>query len=202
MISPVLIACAVSLSLAYVLRAVFMRRLMREKRRRLGCASPPKYPHRLPWGLDLHRSQLAAAKKGGFNRFSVEMFNRYGSTYESTLMGTSYIHTRSIENLREFLAFKHNDYQKQPFQRTAFLPLVGPGLLSAQGSAWRRSRDLVTPLFKRAEVGDIARLDKHVENMIAIIPTNGSTIDLAPLVAKMVGTSRRGPIYPPILTFD
>lgn len=184
-----------ALLVAVLVRSLFHRWQLRQKAQQWGCEPPNKYPHRLPWGIDLYRLQMDGAKKGRYHRLSIDLFNRHGPTYESHLFGTRYINTRDTKNLQTFLANNHNDYCKNTMQRAVMLPLLGQGILSSNGPEWRKSRELVKPLFKRAEVGDIHRFEKYVNKMIKLLPRDGSTTDLAPLLQKLVSTVYHIPTF-------
>jgi cytochrome P450 monooxygenase len=66
------------------------------------------------------------------------------------------------------------------------MPFLGRGIFSEDGPAWKRSRDLIKPLFKRAELSDVEGFKKFVDRMLALIPRDGSTVDLKPLFEKLV----------------
>lgn len=40
---------------------------------------------------------------------------------------------------------------------------------------------MIRPNFTRAQVADLASLEKHVQHLISLIPKNGATVDLQPL---------------------
>lgn len=66
------------------------------------------------------------------------------------------------------------------------LPFLGRGIFLEDGHAWKRSRDLIKPLFKRAELSDVEGFAKFVDRMFALIPRDGTTVDLQPLFQKLV----------------
>lgn len=66
------------------------------------------------------------------------------------------------------------------------LRFIGPGILTNEGAAWRRSRNLIKPLFKRAELSDVVRFERHVDRLMKVLPRDGQTVDLMPWMAKVV----------------
>ena len=62
-----------------------------------------------------------------------------------------------------------------------FAPLLGSGIFTQEGDAWRRSRELLRKQFARAKYQDLDRsFGEHVDNLIACIPSEGN-VDLQPL---------------------
>jgi cytochrome P450 len=60
-------------------------------------------------------------------------------------------------------------------------PLLGNGIFTQEGQAWKRSRELLRKQFSRAQYQDLEQsLGEHVENLISLIPPNG-VVDLQPL---------------------
>lgn len=66
------------------------------------------------------------------------------------------------------------------------LRFTGSGVLTNEGIAWRRSRDLIRPLFVRAELSDVMRFERHVDRLMDVLPRDGQTVNLIPWMAKLV----------------
>ena len=66
-------------------------------------------------------------------------------------------------------------------RRGVFYPLLGDGIFTQDGAAWRHSRDLLKPQFARSYYRDLDLFREHVENLMAWIPKDGSPVDLQPL---------------------
>ena len=64
--------------------------------------------------------------------------------------------------------------------------LLGQGIFASDGPIWEHSRALVRPNFVRNQISDIKVYEKHVSNLIAKIPRDGSTVDLQTLFFQMV----------------
>ncbi|KHO02101.1 Cytochrome P450 family protein [Metarhizium album ARSEF 1941] len=88
-------------------------------------------------------------------------------------------------NFRAMLAVNFEDYDKQTVRIRPILRLIGHGIFTKDGPAWKHSRDTLKPLFLRAELSDVDRFKKHVDRMLSLIPRDGSTVDLKPLVCKL-----------------
>ena len=155
-----------------------------------GCQEPHKYPHRLPYGIDVLRARLAAIKAGRYNRLYLEHFQKMGKTWEENLAGTKVINTMEAANFQQVAALSFQDYGKLATRNKALSPLLGDGIFSQDGASWKHSRDLIKPLFTRAELSDIDSLKVHVDHFLDLIPRDGSSVDLQPLLLKMVRQSQ------------
>jgi cytochrome P450 len=57
--------------------------------------------------------------------------------------------------------------------------------MTSDGAFWEHSRALIKPTFARAQIADLTSYDIHVNHLLALIPTDGSTVDLQPLFARL-----------------
>ena len=151
-----------------------------------GCREPPRYPHRWPYGIDLLRARMAAIEVGRYNRLYLEQYQKYGKTWEENLAGTKVINTMEPANFQQVAAHSFHDYGKLAMRNKALSPLLGDGIFSQDGPVWRHSRDLIKPLFMRAELSDLDSFKVHVDRFLSLIPRDGTTVDLQPLLLKLV----------------
>ena len=151
-----------------------------------GCKSISQYPHKDRWGADLARLRKEAQKEGKFTALYEKHFATYGKTWEENFYGSKVINSVQWENFQEagtslvpYLsrAMGANKYAK---------PFLGKGITTTDGADWKHARDLVTPTFARAELSDISRLVPFVDKLIELIPRDGSTVDMQPLLHRMV----------------
>jgi cytochrome P450 len=66
-----------------------------------------------------------------------------------------------------------------------FSPLLGSGIFTQEGAAWKHSRELFRKLFVQAEYQNLDHFREHVDNFIARLPAQGGVIDLQPLLFKL-----------------
>ena len=158
------------------------RRYQTAKQR--GCQPVNKYSHTRPFGFDLYYDRIEAVKAGRLNKFNQELFEKYGSTYEERTLTGRIINTTETANFQAVGANKFEDFGRDA--RRAAEPFFGQGILSSNGRVWKQARDLVTPLFKRAELNDVENFKKFTDRMLALIPRDGSTVDMQPLLQKLV----------------
>jgi len=61
-----------------------------------------------------------------------------------------------------------------------FAPLLGNGIFTQEGAAWKHSRELLRKQFFRAQYQDLRYFHEHVGNLIKCMPDDG-IVDLQPL---------------------
>lgn len=69
-----------------------------------------------------------------------------------------------------------------------FEPFVGKGIMCTDGIDWALYlRALIKPTFARTKIADLhlAAYANHAENVIRLIPCDGTTVDLQPLFARL-----------------
>jgi len=66
-------------------------------------------------------------------------------------------------------------------RRNIFYPLLGDGIFTQDGAAWKHSRELLKPQFTRSQYRDLDLFREHVNNLISCVPLTGKPVDLQPL---------------------
>ena len=167
-------------------RALFYAKV-RQAERRNGCLPPPKYAHKDPLlGLDMFFDQFNAMKRGNTGETERERFRKYGKTFEANSWGTRCIHTMEAANIQVVLAQCFDRFGVEPMRLHIGEPFIGKGVFSTDGAYWQYSRELIKPIFARAQVADLGALDCHVNRMMNRIPCDGSVVDLQALLKLMV----------------
>jgi cytochrome P450 len=64
--------------------------------------------------------------------------------------------------------------------------LCGRGFLTTDGEIWNHSRKLLKPTFARSNLLDLSTVGNELDNLIESLPTDGTTVDLQPLLSTMV----------------
>ena len=113
-------------------------------------------------------------------------FASYGRTHEINLFGQRLIHSMEPQNFQAVLATNSDDFGLQPLREGTLLPLLDKGTSTTDGEYWRFSRSLIRPTFARAEIANFDLLQRHVDRFLALIPRDGSSIDLQPLCSRLV----------------
>lgn len=65
-------------------------------------------------------------------------------------------------------------------RRGVFAPLLGDGIFTQEGEAWKHSRELLRKQFIRIQYQSMDQFFEHVDNLLERLPADG-VIDLQPL---------------------
>lgn len=66
-------------------------------------------------------------------------------------------------------------------RRNIFYPLLGDGIFTQDGKAWKHSREMLRPQFARQQYQDFDMFREHIDNLITCISNEGEFLDLQPL---------------------
>jgi cytochrome P450 len=77
---------------------------------------------------------------------------------------------------------EHEHFPKSPVERRVFEPIIGDGILTAEGASWRWQRRMAAPIFRHVDLlGLVPRMaaaaERTVERWRAITPARGHRID-------------------------
>lgn len=114
---------------------------------------------------------------------------QHGRTFETSL-GRTVLGTIEPKNVQAVLALKFKDFDLGN-RNKALAPLLGQGIFASDGPIWEHSRALVRPNFVRNQISDMGIYERHVSNLIANIPHDGSKVDLQKLFFQMVRPKSR-----------
>ena len=90
------------------------------------------------------------------------------------------------ENIKALLSTQFDDFELGEKRYRAFSPLLGNGIFTADGEAWRHSRDMLRPNFTRMQLDDsLADLEDHFQRLRTHLPADDRTVDLQPLFFKL-----------------
>ncbi|KAL9624755.1 MAG: hypothetical protein Q9160_001109 [Pyrenula sp. 1 TL-2023] len=151
-----------------------------------GCQPPPRYPHKDPiFGLDLFLAHREASKNGKILATEQDLFARYGKTYECNSWGSRLVQTMQPENIHAVLVGSFDKFGVQAKRLRVAKPFLGPGVFTTDGPYWQHSRELIKPMFARAQITDLDVLQIHVDRFMSKLPLDGSTVELQSLLKLM-----------------
>ncbi|KAL9108606.1 MAG: hypothetical protein Q9227_006692 [Pyrenula ochraceoflavens] len=154
--------------------------------RKLGCSKPVQYPHKDPiFGLDLFRLHVKAIKEGQSLEVQQQIFSQYGKTVQTIVLGKRQYLTMDSRNIQCVLATNADNFGNEPMNRTPSQPFIGDGIITMDGASWKRSRQLINPIFARAQISELTGFDSHVQQLLRLIPCDGSTVDMQPLLKML-----------------
>jgi len=155
-------------------------------RNKAGCSSPVKYKHLDPlFGLDLFIKKIKHTKTGNLRALNEEIFATYGKTVHTLFFGTNHWMTMDSRNIQFVAATEVDKFGNEPINRKACGPLLGDGVFTVDGTSWKRSRDIINPIFSRSQVSQLSLLEVHFKRFLNHIPRDRSTIDLQPLTQML-----------------
>jgi len=99
------------------------------------------------------------------------------------LFGPRAHHVLDPENVETILSTRFQDYGFG-VRDEVFAPLLGHGIFTQEGPAWKHSRELLRGQFIRTQYQNLDHFREHVDNLLDCLPSKGS-IDLQPLFFKL-----------------
>ena len=139
----------------------------------------PQREHLL--GLDLLLENLRCWKAGTLLNQMQSRFRRAGNTYSATIAAQKYIFTIEPDNIKAVFADRFNDFDAGWLRRRSFAPAIGDVLITADGPRWRHQRAMLRPAFNKQQFSDYGFFKDDIDGLVACIPFDGSTVNLAPL---------------------
>ncbi|KAK4247785.1 glycosyl hydrolase family 76-domain-containing protein [Corynascus novoguineensis] len=113
-------------------------------------------------------------------------FATCGNTHYILALGKWLLMTNEVENVKAILGPKMDDWPIDGPRLFSVLPLLGPNsIFTSNGEAWHTARAMLRPSFVRDQVADLKCFDKHIGNLLAAIPADGTTFDMQALLFDM-----------------
>jgi cytochrome P450 len=81
-------------------------------------------------------------------------------------------------NIQTILATQVEKFGNEHINLKPSHPLLGDGFLTKDGAFWKKSRQLINPIFSRAQVSTLAPFEVHVGRLIKRILRDGSIVDV------------------------
>ena len=160
--------------------------MRREITKEHGCKRLPSLTGRgTVFGLDLVYILLKSSRQG-LEKLPVEkQFDVLGTTFRTQVFLKPVIKTIEPRNIQAVFASDAKSFGNGPLRHFSFSPLVGEGVMTLDGVRHERARALIRPTFSKAHIENEAAYTVHVENLIKLLPTDGSTVDLQPLFGRL-----------------
>ena len=144
-----------------------------------GCSSPVKYKHLDPfYGIDLFIKKIKHTQAGNLLALDEEIFTKYGKTVHTLFFGANHWMTIDPLIVQTVAATEVDKFGNEPTNRKPCGPLLGDGAFTLDGALWKRSRDIINPIFSRSQVSQLSSLRIHVQCFIDHIPRDWSTVDI------------------------
>ncbi|KAL2831937.1 n-alkane-inducible cytochrome P450 [Aspergillus pseudoustus] len=141
-----------------------------------------KLPYKWPLALDIFKKQYEALMRGNLLAYQAEYFehSRVRYTFEVKLLGRIGYFTMDPRNLEVMLQSRFDDWELGN-SRDAILPMVGNGIFTQDGHAWKRSREILRRQFIRMPYQDMTLFEAPVEKMLISLRSCEGVVDLQPV---------------------
>lgn len=137
-------------------------------------------PYKWPFALDLLKRQYDALPSGRLLEFQTRYMN-IAPTLRIDILGEGYIITDPI-NIEAILSTRFEDFGLGS-RRIGLMPLLGEGIFTQDGSAWRHSRELLRRQFSRIREAELTAFGEHTDKLLNALEqesrTNG-VVDMQP----------------------
>ncbi|KAK3372572.1 n-alkane-inducible cytochrome P450 [Podospora didyma] len=147
-----------------------------------GCKPPPSIPNRWPLGIDRLKQIWDADARGNL----MEEINSFVDDYPTNMLSQFFLagprsyHSIAPENVEAILSSNFSDYSFGP-RASVFGPLLGAGIFTQEGAAWKHSRGMLRKQLVRGQYQTMHQFHEHVDNLLARLPEVDGVVDLQPL---------------------
>ncbi|KAF2157591.1 cytochrome P450 [Myriangium duriaei CBS 260.36] len=186
--APPMYAIPIILGVLYLLHKhittyLHRRRISREN----GCLPIPRWPAWDPiLGIDVLQGLLKDAKaQKALEGFEGKFKTMGTNTFAIGVSGKTDICTIEPENLKTIQSLRFKDYSLGHGREAHFIPCLGRGVFTNNGTEWQHSREMLRPNFARDRVRDLDTFEVHIRHLLDAIPTDGSVVDLSDLFFRL-----------------
>ena len=166
-------------SVVSIIRKILLHLHRQRQIRRHGCQPPPGVPQIDPFfGLVFVFQVLSSFRKNIRHASLAQKFATHGTTFQSQIYNTTKIFTIAPKNLQSVFSTDFDSWGVAPLRLFFFGPFVGKGIMTTDGPFWAHSRALLRPTFSRQQISDLSAYSRHVDNLLAALPKDGSVVDL------------------------
>lgn len=183
------IICAAALLLLVLASNLLAYRKHKAEAASRGCGHLPVVPRNDILGLIRFWQLLKASREKRALPWMIAVMDSAGQevhTAKDTIIGRSFIWTRDVENARAVLATQANDFDIGIARQESSQAVIGSGIFTRTGQAWRDSRAFLRPQFAREQVSSIGMLEEHFQAMLKVIAGSKggwtSSFDIQPLI--------------------
>lgn len=143
--------------------------------------------------INLDEINRTSAQNYTFLDTSTRLFNQHGKTYKTKRGGRVFVRTCDPEVSKAVLSTHFEKFGLQPIRYEGGKSFFGNGMLVTDGNQWKISRMLIRPTFDVAHIANLDRLGPFVDRFMSLLPRDGSTVDLFPLLKRLVSLAKASP---------
>ncbi|CAN6595022.1 hypothetical protein TRVA0_001S00474 [Trichomonascus vanleenenianus] len=157
-----------SYPVAYLLYELWSEFNFRRLQVKHGC-QPPVFESSVPYGVRAALGYFWAYRNNRLNPYFQSQFEKHGSkTFRVQSISRTLLTTYDPENIKAILAKNFKDFDLGT-RHSQFQPLMGDGIFTLSGDAWKHSRDLLRPQFSQDQVSRLGMLEEHFKDLVAAI---------------------------------
>ncbi|KAK1498277.1 cytochrome P450 [Colletotrichum tamarilloi] len=137
-------------------------------------------PYRWPFALDLLKRQYDALPSGRLLEFQTR-YMKIAPTLRIDILGEGYIITDPV-NIEAILSTRFEDFGLGS-RRIGLMPLLGEGIFTQDGPAWRHSRELLRRQFSRIRDSELTAFEEHTDILVRALEHESQTstvVDMQP----------------------
>ncbi|PGH15533.1 hypothetical protein AJ79_02315 [Helicocarpus griseus UAMH5409] len=164
-----------------------MRNASKEAKIRQCGGHAPQYRGWLPFGLSFIVDFRSAVSSDDCLKFCSNTFVRLCRgrknpyTVEATVAGQRIIVTADPENIKAILATQFWEFEKGAKFRRDWVDMLGHSIFNSDGQAWHDARARLRPVFSRERISDLECFERHVQDLLPLLGTEGETVDMKDL---------------------
>lgn len=133
-----------------------------------------------PWGLDHLEASWRADKEFRLNELFLYYFRQTANTMIHCFLGTTAFSTIDPANIEAILSTKFEDFDSGK-RRDIMIPLLGHGIFTLNGEAWRHSRNMLREPVQYRHYENLDVFKEAIDDLIGILSRQTGVIDLEPL---------------------
>ncbi|CCD56680.1 hypothetical protein BofuT4_P144880.1 [Botrytis cinerea T4] len=181
-----LLCIVIAIIVLHFFRKLIQSRREEEIRQKHNCSQPRHYSHKDPiWGIDLFAGVVKSISNGNNFFFFQSLLGTYGKTFETNSWGQKAIYTMDAESIHTILVTSQKRFIVEPSRLHATECFLGRGIFNTDGSSWKQTHLATQPIFARAQISNLDVLEELMDVLLAIIPHDGTTVDLLPLLKRL-----------------
>ncbi|KAL8677721.1 MAG: hypothetical protein Q9186_005874 [Xanthomendoza sp. 1 TL-2023] len=135
-------------------------------------------PYKWPFALDILKRQYDVLPRQQLLASFTEDIDKMPNM-EIHLFGQVGYLTTDPRNLESMLSTRFEDWGMGA-RRAGLLPLLGEGIFTQDGRAWKHSRELLRRQFVRINFKDLSTFDQQVDDLIDRLSSAEGVVDLQP----------------------
>ncbi|KAJ5787832.1 hypothetical protein N7457_002822 [Penicillium paradoxum] len=178
----IIVSAIVGVPLLFLASRVYQIRKLRALEQRYGC-------EKLPDERDVFRYDLFGIAKAielAFHfrqrtslSYTNSLFQRYGETYASNVIGSRMILTCSAANIKHMLSTGFADFDSSALRKPLFEPITPHGIFTLDGADWKKSREKMrNRLSNLRKIIDLDLCEQHFRVFLQHVPPNGQIFDV------------------------